>query len=372
MISDDFVPSKTGVGVHTRYISKELARRRHRVVVITTRRNGQPEVEDWFGVKVYRTFSVDVLGFRISLAGKSTIRSILTENDIDIIHYHYAGLLLKRSFAVAKRMRRLKHVYTYHMTVAHLTQDSRILKLFAPAMARLLVTFCNACDRVTVPSRKLLQDVKNTGVTAPLTYVSSAAGLEDLKKCEPSERAASFVILFAGRLNPEKNIPYLLGAFRLFAQTHTDSEVWLVGDGHLKERLQAICKTWGIDDQVRFLGYFDHSEMPQFHAAADVFVLPSLVETQGLAAIEAMYFGKPVIVTDRIVSATDLVEEGVNGYIVDHTSVKDLANRLACLKEDVQLRKRMGEAGKQRSEQFSTKKIVDDLENLYATLGTAG
>ena len=366
MVSDDFIPSKTGVGVHTRYVATELARRNHRVVVITTRRIGQPEQEVWQDVRIYRTFSIEVLDFRISLAGRSTIRSILMENDIEIIHYQYAGILLKRTSAVSRPMRRIKHVYTYNMTIDHLTQGSRVMRLFAPIMKRMMVSFCNSCDMITVPSKKLMEQVKRQGVTAPLVYVSNAVGLEGLHECVPHAHTANFVVLFAGRLHPEKNVPYLIEAFKRFVKAHPDSELWIVGDGFMKDRLKTMCNRWDIADRVRFMGHFDHVEMPQFYTAADVFVLPSLVETQGMVAIEAMYFGKPVIVTDRIISATDLIDHGVNGYIVDHTSVKELAEKLTCLQEDPELRQRMGEAGKQRSERFSTMKIVDELERLYA------
>ena len=117
-----------------------------------------------------------------------------------------------------------------------------------------------------------------------------------------------------------------------------------------------MCNIWGIGERVMFMGHVEHTEMPQYYAGADVFVLPSLVETQGMVAIEAMFFAKPVIVTDRIISATELVDDGVNGFVVDHTSVQELAKKLTLLSDDAELRNRMGEASKHAPSDLARRK----------------
>ena len=82
MITDDFLPAITGVGVHVQKMSREMAARGHRVTVVTTRRKGQPADENWEGVKVYRVFSIPVVGFYQALPSLRTLRRIFFQNSI--------------------------------------------------------------------------------------------------------------------------------------------------------------------------------------------------------------------------------------------------------------------------------------------------
>src|ERR1700730_174373 len=120
MVSDDFLPPATGVGTHLQTLSDELVRRGHRIAIITTRRPGQPSFEAWRGAKVYRAFTVRLFGFYQALPSRWMIKQILNENDVALVHYHYLGIMLKRAERVGRALN-LPQVYTYHMTVDHLT-----------------------------------------------------------------------------------------------------------------------------------------------------------------------------------------------------------------------------------------------------------
>jgi glycosyltransferase involved in cell wall biosynthesis len=90
-----------------------------------------------------------------------------------------------------------------------------------------------------------------------------------------------------------------------------------------------------------------------------------LIETQGMVAMEAMWFGKPVVVTDQIVSAAEIVEHGISGYIVDPSSAEDLTARLTTLATDPALRDRMGGVGRQRAQAYRPESVADALEEVY-------
>lgn len=366
MISDDFLPTKTGVGTHVKQISKELAARGHNVVVITTRRRGEPKFETWNNVKVYRLFSVKVLDFYIALPLRSTIRRILLEEQIQIVHFQYLGILLKQAQSVANSLK-LKKAYTYHMTVEHLIQDSKIMKLFSKRIARAIVNFCNDCDWITVPSRSLIPKLKEDRICTPIHYVSNPVGLE-AKPIRDSKAPQKFVVLYVGRLHPEKNVAYLINAFALFAKERPGSELWIIGEGSLRKLLESQCQDLKIASQVRFLGQVDHSKITEYYAAASVFVLPSLVEVQPMVAIEAMHAGLPLILNDMIISARDLVAEGENGFVVDHRSNDDLAGKIRFLYDNAAFRQKMGDNAKKKSEEFAPGRIVDTIEKLYSDL----
>jgi glycosyltransferase involved in cell wall biosynthesis len=364
MLSDDFLPAATGVGTHVQRVSEELVRRGHRVSVITTRRAGEPGQEDWRGVRVYRTFTLKLFGFYQALPSEGTIRRIFQENAVTLVHYHYLGFLLKRAEKVARPLG-LPRIYTYHMTVDHLTQPWP-MKPFRPWIALQIAEYCNQFDLVIAPSRDLVARIGADGIRTPTRCIGNPVVFEPADNVQPIERPAAFMVFYAGRLNPEKNLPLLLHAFRDLLRTLPDAALWIAGVGDQRGRLESMCQSLGMAQQVRFLGFVDHGSLARYYAACDVFVLPSLVETQGLVALEAMHFARPVIVTRAIVSAGELVEEGVNGYIVDPVNPAELADRLKTLALDTALRAQMGRAGSQRSLNYAPERVIHALETAYS------
>ncbi|WP_324429108.1 glycosyltransferase family 4 protein [Azohydromonas sp.] len=367
MLSDDFIPAATGVGTHLQAVSEQLARRGHRVSVVTTRRRGEPERQTWRGVDVHRVFTVRAFGFYQALPSVRRLRAIFAEVRPDLLHHHYLGVMLVRAMRVAASMR-LPQVYTYHMTEDHLTQPLPMRPL-RPLIRAEIVRRCNRMDAVIAVSRNMAAQLPGTGITAPVTYISNPVRFPAQAQPEPATRDADFVVMFAGRLDPEKNLPLLLDGFARFRQRFTGrAELWIAGHGGQRDRLGRLAQSMGIDADVRFLGFLAHAPLARHYAACDVFVLPSLVETQGLVAMEAMWFGKPVIVADTVVSADELVDDEVNGFIVPHDRPDALAQALHRIAQDPALRQRLGEAGKQRSLRFRPEVVVDELERLYAGL----
>jgi len=363
MTSDDFCPAATGVGTHLQCIAPGLVERGHRVAVLTTIRPGEPTLENWEGVRVYRSRSVRTFGFYQSLAPEATIHRLMAENDTQIVHHHYLSLQLMRAERAARRLG-LPQVYTYHMDAAHLTQPWPLRPL-KPLASRLIVNYTNRFDLVIAPSLNLVKRIKAGGTRTDSRYISNPVVFGDTDGVQPAVRPGTFMVFFAGRLNAEKNIPLLLRGFAQLLQSHQGAWLWIAGKGDQRARLESQCAALGIGHRVSFLGFLDHALLAAHYAACDVFVLPSLVETQGLVAMEAMRFSKPVIVTAAIVSAEELVEHGVNGYIVDAYAPGELAARLSSLADDPALQSRMGLAGLRRCSAFVPEKVVSALEDSY-------
>jgi glycosyltransferase involved in cell wall biosynthesis len=153
------------------------------------------------------------------------------------------------------------------------------------------------------------------------------------------------VVLFAGKLEPKKAPDLLLEAFlqRVAANTHQREHLIFVGSGPLEDSLRARAAG---HSQVHFLGFANQSRMPAVYRLGDVFALPSRGpgETWGLAINEAMACERPVVVTDRVGCAPDLVQAGRSGLVVPAGNVAALATALTQLLDDTQLRVDMGEA----------------------------
>lgn len=363
MVSDDFLPAATGVGTHIKLLAPELARLGHHVSVITSRRKGEPEVEQWEGLTIHRVFTVPAYGFYQALPSGRTLRRVLDSVKPDLIHHHYVGYMMMRVCGIAES-RHLPQVSTYHFSSEVLTQPLP-MRPFAPLVRKLLVSYNNRFNLVIAPSQNLAFQIAGEGVRTPVRFITNPVVFGGSADVQPADRTPGFTILYAGRLGQEKNIGYLIRAFAALLKTVPESVLWIAGRGPEGPALELLCSQLGVTGRVKFLGFLDHPTLARYYAACDVFVLPSLVETQGLVAMEAMRFSRPVVVTSAIVSAQELVEHGVNGYIVDPESVQDLTARLESLAAAPALRVTMGEASRARAEAYRPELVVAATEAAY-------
>jgi len=170
-------------------------------------------------------------------------------------------------------------------------------------------------------------------------------------------------ILFSGKLMDVKRPMDLLLAHETVVKTRKAALVYL-GDGELRASLEAYVKEKNLPD-VHFVGFHNQTELPKFFAAADIFVLPSMSETWGLVINEALCFGLPVIVSDRVGATGDLVRDSVNGFIYEAANPAVLAEKLETLLSDENLRRRMGEASKSLIANWS---LQEDVQGILSCL----
>ncbi len=366
MISDDFLPGKTGVGTHLQSIVRALSERGHDVSLITTRRAGQQCREVWHGATIHRTRSVPIVGYYQSLATRSELRGILKEHAPQIVHFHYLSMLLINGLAVTSEIA-CKRLMTYHFS-PDVLMTPWFMRPFKGIAQRAHVHYANKFDAILSPSRNLIESLRAQGIHAPIEYLSNPLAMAEPTGAAGMRSVDSFVVMFAGRLAPEKNVPLLLRSIAQLSKGIPGVELWIAGDGVLRGSLETEARTLGIADRTRFLGQLARADLADRYLAADVFVLPSLIETQGLVLMEAMAYGKPVIATTNIIPGPEMIDEGVNGFLVDVDSPTPLAERLAQLARDPELRRSMGEAGRLRTGDFAEAKIIDGLQAIYSRL----
>lgn len=174
------------------------------------------------------------------------------------------------------------------------------------------------------------------------------------------------VILFAGKLIDVKAPDELLAALAL-AQKNLRGEpkpyLLFAGDGPLRGKLEAAAQPLG--DAVRFLGFQNQTELPALYDLGDLFVLPSRFEPWGLVVNEAMNAARPIVISDRVGAAADLVANGVNGFVYPSGDVAALAVKLTRLIESENLRLKMGAASLARINQWD---FVANRDGLLAAL----
>lgn len=152
---------------------------------------------------------------------------------------------------------------------------------------------------------------------------------------------SSVLILFCGRLAPEKDIFTLINAVGKLNRGNSRSVLLLAGDGLLRQELEALASRVA-PGAVTFLGFRNQTELPALYDLCDVFVLPSKFEPWGLVVNEVMNAGKPVIVSDQVGCGPDLVHQGENGGVFRAGDVDDLCAKLRPWLEDRNLRQNGG------------------------------
>jgi glycosyltransferase involved in cell wall biosynthesis len=179
----------------------------------------------------------------------------------------------------------------------------------------------------------------------------------------PSDR---FAVGWIGRMTAIKNTEDVLTAFRGLRERGVDATLCMVGDGPDRARLERRAHELGIMRDTLFLGY--QQEVASLYAAFDALVLPSSNEGTPVSVIEALAARTPVVAT-RVGGVPDVVREGEDGFLVDTGDTEALADRLARLASDPQLRTRMGEAARDRVlPRYAVERLVDDVDRLYRNL----
>jgi glycosyltransferase involved in cell wall biosynthesis len=173
----------------------------------------------------------------------------------------------------------------------------------------------------------------------------------------------AYVFGTVGRLERPKGHVYLLRAFEQVVKTNARARLVLVGDGSLAKPLQEEAARLGLAERVAFAG--SRRDVPYLLRAMDVFVFPSLWEGQGLALVEAMASGLPVVAS-RVGGVSEVITDGTCGQLVPPGSPEALADAMLAVMASPARAREMGAAGRARAEAvFGASRMIKRLEDLY-------
>lgn len=367
MVSEDYDPNIAGVGIHLQNLVRELVAGGHEITIITSRKPQQTAVSQLPNLTIYRNRSVRLSGFYHSLTTSRQIKAILECHRVDVVHIHFLSTMAVQAVRVSKKLG-IKAIYTYHMAEEIFTSRLTWMPPAQALVSRLIIRFCNQFDVVTFPSQTLADRARAKGLSAPSRLLGNAVAVQLSHAADERPHEDGFVLLYVGRLSPEKNLAFLLRVFQAFSAKHPSAKLWLAGDGPIGAQLKALAITLGIEADVTFFGHLPHAQLSEHYRRADVFVLPSFFETQGMVCIEAMQFGKPLLVSDGIVSCRELVDDGRNGFIFQHTNGSDLLKRLELLIDQPDLRAQMAVNSATKASSFSLGGVIAAHEDLYRSL----
>lgn len=169
------------------------------------------------------------------------------------------------------------------------------------------------------------------------------------------------LILYAGKFDAVKNVKLLLNAF--IKLNYKTTHLLLVGSGIEEDELKASASNFCISNKVHFMGFQNQTYMPLLYQAADLFCLPSVSESWGLAVNEAMACGKGVLVSDKVGCAADLVRNNYNGHIFKSNNLEELTFCLKKLTASKKLLACYGQNSLQIIKDWNFAAIAEAIEN---------
>ncbi len=366
MIIQDYLPVGGGAERQLASLIPHLTTKGCRVVVVTRKRPG---------LKGYEIVG-DVPVVRIPLFGPKAVRSLgfvfaatlfLLRRRIDVLHAH--GLLSPATIAVWLKKLTKTPVVAKVLRGGDLGDLDRISKKpFASIRKKWILP---NIDRFVVVSQEIDSELERIGV--PLEQRIRLPNGVDTDRFAPlaAQNKATLraelglpdapVAVFSGRLSPEKNIDALIGVWKSLSEISPESVLLILGTGEQEETLRSIA-----DRRVVFVGQV--TDVVPFLQASDLFVLPS--ETEGLsnAMLEAMAVGLPVVVT-AVGGAPDVIQHGVDGFLIPPRSPADMREALRVLMLDRNLRSQVGAAARRKMvEKYALPVVAEKLWASYLDL----
>ncbi|HVB20285.1 MAG TPA: glycosyltransferase [Candidatus Paceibacterota bacterium] len=232
--------------------------------------------------------------------------------------------------------------------------------------------YYNHCDFVTAPYEALIANMREKGFRRPARAVANPVELNAFSPATPREKAdeqrrftvTNPVVLFVGRLGPEKNIDDILRAVPLLVKTFPTLTFVMAGHGTAAENLKKLAQELGIEKNVLFTGFLNRTTvLPHLYKTAGVFVLMSRTDSQSIALMQSYASGIPAVCA-RARGLPDYTPEDC-GFLVEPGDYATLAEKLSLLFVDEALRERMGKAAQTFVARFSPEVIAREWEQIY-------
>ena len=360
-------PTYGGSGVVATELGIELSKRGHEVHFITYK---QPVRLELVGSNVH-FHEVNVPEYPLfhyqpyELALSSKLVDMVKLHQIEIVHVHYA---IPHAYAayMAKKMLHEEGVYLPIVTTLHGTD---ITLVGSHPFYKAAVEFSiNKSDAVTSVSESLKKDtLRLFNITNEIDVVTNFIDIDKhthgFTDCQRSMMASENekIITHISNFRPVKRIQDVIQVFYNI-QKEIPAKLMMVGEGPEKESAEELCKSLGIEDKVVFFG--NSNEIDRILCFSDLFMLPSETESFGLAALEAMASGVPVI-SSNSGGIPEVNIHGLSGYLSEVGDIDDMSKNALSILKDESVLKSFKMQAKQQAEKFNIHNIVPQYEAIY-------
>jgi glycosyltransferase involved in cell wall biosynthesis len=359
IVSDVIYEYISGLAIFTKRLINKVKERVEKVIVITASTNQRIEEDD--NTRIHYLKALQFKKFEnmpLGIHPLPSIKNIFLDEGVDVVHCQSPALLGLASVLHANKIQ-IPVIFTHHFQAENLTKNFNIR---SQNFKRMLYNYGNwlfgKCDHVTCPSHYAKKELMDMGIrpAEKMSVISNGVDAEFFKPAKVNEKT----ILFVGRLMPEKCVDTLILASAEVNRHYPEYRFIVVGGGYSMPGLKALAGK--VNPSVVFTNKITEAKLLSYYQSCAMFVLPSELELQGIALLEAMACGKPTIASD---SQTSAAGELAN-FVFRHGDHAELADKIVHLIEHPCEALELGRQNRaivEREHDYS--KITDKFINLY-------
>jgi glycosyltransferase involved in cell wall biosynthesis len=375
-VSDTYYPHINGVYYFVCRIGPLLIEKGHEVAVIAPSESAYFSLKKIDGLDVYGMPSVrgivySTIRLPLILFLKARIKRIIKSFKPDIIHLQDHFFISKVVVKVNRKLR-IPIIGTNHFMPENITALSpweNINPLLDKILWKDFSLVFNQVNLVTTPTET------GAGIIRPklkVDVIAISSGI-DLKKFNPEGDTSKVrekysipdkpILLYVGRLDPEKHIEEILNSVALSVR-EIDFCFLIVGKGTRKTQLEQLTNQLGITDNVIFTGFVPDEELPDLYRLAKCFIIASIAELLSLVTLQAMASGLPIIAVNAG-ALHELVEDKINGYLYKEGDIHAILQHIEDIFSNEDLYRQMSKKSLEFVQQHDMNKTLESFENLY-------
>jgi glycosyltransferase involved in cell wall biosynthesis len=384
--SDLHYPTINGVATFGRNLAMGLAARGHEVMVIAPSQTSKKFKEVDVNHVVVRTASIPFIpyqNFRVSPTPGREVKKAILEFDPDVIHIQMLMWIGQATMKYGNKFG-IPIVSTNHAMPENLMDNIVLLAPLARPINYMLrqygARFHTKSDYVTLPTQSAIEmfgATEKMKMKVPMEAVSNGI---DLVRFQPGKPGKAIyekfkiprdvpIITFVGRLDAEKHLSVLVNAFSKVLE-HTPAHLLIIGDGQDAVSLKEQSYELGIFDKVTFTGRVSEEDKMVLHQIGTVFAMPSPMELQSIATLEAMASGQPVVAVDAG-ALRELCQDGRNGILYELDDYQAMSEALIKIITDPALHKKFSQESLAIAKTHDLNTTLDRFEAIYESLTKA-
>lgn len=379
--ADLYFPVINGVATFSRNLAKGLADRGHEVLVIAPSQTARRYKEIDGNYVVTRTLSVPMplyQNIKVSLTPMREVKKIIDEFDPDVIHIQMLMWIGQAAMKYGNKVG-IPIVSTNHAMPENLLDNLKLLAPVARPINYMLRDygrrFHSKADFVTMPTQSAIGMFKMTEkMTVPMKAISNGIDLSrfttDKAPLEIYEKYSLPtnlpIVTYVGRTDAEKHIWALIKGFARVLKVEK-AHLLIVGDGGDADNLKDLVKDLDIQDGVTFAGRVPEEDLVPLHQVGTLFAMPSPMELQSIATLEAMASGKPVVAVDAG-ALSELCHTEVNGYLCEQDNDEQIGEGILKILQSPELQKKFSEGSLKIARTHDLEHTLDQFISIYTDL----
>ena len=376
LFTDIYLPTVFGIELATERVRQSLEAMGHRVFVFAPATPGY--LDESSRVLRFRSQRIPSnpesrLAFSFLPVGRS-YREVLDVR-LDVAQAQTVGAMGMLARRIAQHQG-IPLLYAHHsMYPAYAGSESADAQLVPSLVRTYTKWFAGRADAILAPTLKVKSLLADWGIAGDLPIHVLPTGIDPavFHRSAASRRRTRAalgipegrtVLATVSRLVREKNLDLLLDAFRRVARAAPSTLLLIVGEGSHRGQLERHARRLGIASRVLFAGLVPHERVPAFYQAADIFVFPSVIESQGLVVLEALASGLPVV-APRDQAYAPFVQDGRTGRLVHPVTAEQFARSTLELIRDPGERAKNARAAVRLSREYTLEKMAERLVAIY-------